>query len=60
MNSGLNQKTITVKMTRHDACSLVLALQALCECSDVADFYRELQGKIKEQLEAFDKKQLNQ
>lgn len=60
MNLGLNQKTVTVKMSRHDACSLVLALQALCECPDVADFYRELQEKIKEQVDALDKKQLNQ
>ena len=60
MNSGVNQKTVTVKMTRHEVCGLVLALQTLCECPEVAGFYRELQEKVKEQLDVFDKKQLNQ
>lgn len=59
MNNGLNQKTVTVKMTRNEVCSLIVALQTLCECTDVAGFYRELREKIKEQLVAFDKKQLN-
>lgn len=30
------------------------------QLANVADFYRELQEKIKEQVDALDKKQLNQ
>lgn len=48
-----NQKTVTVKITRHELCDLLIATQAL---EDHAEKWAALHDKLLAQLEAFDAK----
>ncbi len=57
---GLNQKTVTVKMTRHELCNVIIALQIIKDNSgtDNPEFYANIINKLNEQRQAFDEKYL--
>lgn len=51
-----NDKTYTIKITRHEFCDLLLATLAASECSDGAKKWSELRENLKAQLEKQDEK----
>lgn len=53
MIKTINDKTVTVKITRGELCRLML----LCTTASLVDGkqWKELHDKLKDQLEAFDK-----
>lgn len=60
MFTPYNQRTVTVKITRHELCKLCLACVALDQSSDEdTTQWAELRDKLKESLDAFDEKNLD-
>lgn len=55
---GLNQKTVNVKMTRHELCNVIIALQIIKDNSGTEnnEFYANLINKLNEQRQSFDEK----
>lgn len=54
----LNEKTVTVKMKRHDLCELMLACTALDRATDKhTTKWAKLHDQLKEILDDFDSKQ---
>lgn len=52
-----NQKTVTLKLTRHDVCDLLLACSALDKSTDEnTKKWNELHDKLKDILDDFDSK----
>ena len=53
-----NQRTVTIKLTRHEVCRLMRACEAVSvESEDNPDSWNDLNEKIKAQLDEHDKKQ---
>lgn len=53
MIKTINDKTVTVKLTRGELCRLLVATASL---SRESDSWKRLHDKLREQLDAFDKK----
>lgn len=53
-----NMRTVTLKLQRHEVCDLLLAVSVAFEESNNANRWVSLHQRIKDQLDAFDFKNL--
>lgn len=54
---GINQRTVNVKVTRHELCDIIIALNAVLSDPDcVGGHWEDLRRKLNDQLHEFDAK----